>query len=193
MKILTDVDGVLLNWEDSFHAWMYEHGYEPDHKQAYDIWQCYPQIKARKVMRLVEAFNASATMGFLAPLQDSVYWVRKMHEHHGVVFHCITSMGNDPYARILRRMNLERIFGANVIQDVTILGCGEDKTNVLKQYRGTKMIWLEDNIHNAVIGAKEGLRTFLFNRTYNQYKEDDKHFTRVNNWKDLYSKLFDNK
>lgn len=191
MKILTDVDGVLLNWEDAFHAFMRDHGYVPEHKWSYELSKCYPNLDPSDVAALIERFNASAAMGFLPPLQDAVYWVKQMHEHHGVVLHCITSMGNDPHAQKLRRMNLNRIFGHNVIDEVTILNCGEDKKNVLSQYKGTNLVWLEDNIHNAVTGAKIGLKTYLFNRTYNKYQEDDKYFTRVNSWKELYENLFE--
>jgi FMN phosphatase YigB (HAD superfamily) len=190
MKILTDVDGVLLNWEDSFLEWMNAQGYTPTHNQTYNIWRRFPDLDEDHVGDLIRTFNSSATMGFLPPLRDAVYWVRKMHEHHGVVFHCITSMGTDYHAQTLRRMNLERIFGSSVIGEVTILPCGADKHKALLPFKKSNLIWLEDNLQNAVTGAKLGLRTYLFNQTYNDETKFDQHFTRVNSWKELYNDIF---
>jgi len=34
-KILTDVDGVLLDWESAFTAWMGERGYTPVNPEVY--------------------------------------------------------------------------------------------------------------------------------------------------------------
>lgn len=191
MKILADVDGVLLNWEDPFHSWMAENGYELGHKDSYEIWECYSGLDPDEMHLMIEEFNASATMGFLPPIDDSVYWVDKMFNKYGVHFHCITSMGTDPYAQKLRKMNLDTYF-CNISQ-LTILPCGSDKTHVLEQYKDSGLVWLEDNIKNAVVGSKLGLNVYLFNRSYNTNTEFDQHFTRVNNWEELYKHLFDNK
>jgi FMN phosphatase YigB (HAD superfamily) len=190
MQILTDVDGVLLNWEGPFHEWMRLKGHIPKAKSSYHIFECYPQLDKKIVNDLVLTFNASAWMGYLPPIEDAVHWVREMHEKHGVVLTCITSMGDDPLARKLRIMNLERVFG-NVIHDVIILGCGACKAKVLQEYRGSNMIWLEDNIKNANAGVDANLETYLFNRQYNQktYTRPEA-FTRVDNWRQLYTKLF---
>jgi hypothetical protein len=188
MKILADVDGVLLNWEDSFHAWMAAKGFAVDNKESYEIFECYKGVSEAEMHGLIQTFNASATMGFLPPIKDAVPWVDKMYFKHGVTFHCITSMGSDPHAQSLRRMNLNRHF-VNV-DDLTILPCGADKTDVLKKYEGSGLIWLEDNIKNAVLGANLGLKVYLFNRSYNQETDYDPWFTRVDNWKQLYENIF---
>jgi len=190
MKILADVDGVMLNWEDPFHAWMKRKGHSLAHKESYDIWRCYPELSPDEITELIKTFNSSATMGFLPPIGDAVYWVRRMHEMHGATFHCITSMGDDLHARWLRVMNLERIFGERLIHDVTILSCGADKTLALSEYENSGLVWLEDNVKNATVGACLGLNTFLFNRTYNNTIEAVEPFTRVNDWAELYNHLF---
>lgn len=188
MKILADVDGVLLNWEDPFHAWMAAKGYAPDHKNSYEIWECYSDLSADQMHELIETFNASAAMGFLPPIDGATKWVDRMFWKHNVTFHCITSMGSDPYAQKLRRMNLNSLF-LN-IDELTILPCGADKTHILEQYKDSGMIWLEDNLKNAVVGGKLGLKVYLFNRSYNQETEYDMWFTRVDNWQQLYENIF---
>lgn len=191
MNILTDVDGVLLNWEDTFHKWMAARGHEVKHKNSYKIEDGYDGISADEMHSLIETFNASAAMGFLPAIAGAANWVEKMYFDQGVRFTCITSMGTDRNAQQLRVWNLNRIFGSDVFNEVIILPCGADKANALEHYRDSGAVWLEDHIHNAVTGSKLGLNTFLFNRSYNQDTTKDAWYTRVNDWADLYKHLFD--
>ena len=110
--ILTDVDGVLLDWEFAFHTWMEKHGHTPikEHKQLYSIAKRF-SITQEQSKRLTASFNESASIGFLPPLRDSVYYVKKLHEKHGYVFHAITSLSTDPYAGKLRERNLAKLYG----------------------------------------------------------------------------------
>ena len=191
-RILTDVDGVLLNWEDSFHEWMYNQGYLRVLHNEYDMWNCYPALSKHEAFNLIKTFNASAHMGYLPAIDDSIYYVRKMHEKHGVKFTCITSMGDDFYAGKLRRTNLKRLFG-NAIDEVIILPCGTDKTLELSKYQYTNLTWLEDHVGNALIGKSLGLDTYLFNRSYNNNTtstQAEYEIQRINNWEELYNRLF---
>lgn len=185
MLILTDVDGVLLNWIDSFHNWMRSQDFTLKHNDCYDLATCYDLSPELINNVLIEQFNASAEMGFLHPLGDAVAQVKKLHDDYGVVFHAITSMGSNESARRLRKMNLRRIFGANVFQSISILGCGEDKTDALSQFANSGLFWLEDHIDNAVVGHELGLKSILFNRSYNADRLPTEDFLRVNTWKDF--------
>ena len=121
--ILTDCDGVLLNWEYAFNTWMQANGHklsdDPVHKYSYDMKERYG-IDSQVAQRLVKSFNESAAMGFLPPQRDAIQYVKKLHEELGYVFHVITSLSKNPYACKLRRMNLEKIFGETK-QNVTCL------------------------------------------------------------------------
>jgi len=44
--ILTDVDGVLLNWEDAFHSWMESKGFKRNAIASYDMHVVYNKEKA---------------------------------------------------------------------------------------------------------------------------------------------------
>lgn len=185
MTILTDVDGVLLNWSSAFHRWMKEkHGFTPVDTSSYSLDKCY-DLTEDQVMEYCQTFNASANMGYLPPIGDALYWVKKLHRTRGIVFHCITSMGSDYFARKLRVMNLETVFGKSVFEKITILGCGEDKTAALSEYKGSGMIWLEDHMGNANVGASLGLKSFLFEREYNRAPLKTENFIRIKNWKQL--------
>lgn len=185
MTILTDVDGVLLRWNEAFHEWMRtQHKLKPICFDSYDLSICYGLDKDRS-LALINEFNSSAQIGFLPPMDDAVKQVRRLHEEHGAIFHAISSMGTNPYAIKLRKQNLYRLFGEHVFSDVTVIGCGDHKREILKRYEGTDFIWLEDNIENANDGASLGLRSFLFNRYYNMHHRGREDFQRISSWDQL--------
>ena len=105
--VLVDADGVLLNWEYAFNIWMTQHGFEmlPGSEVNYDIGQRFG-ISREQGKKLIKMFNESAAIGFLPPLRDAIHYVKRLHEEHGYVFHCITSLSTDPNAQRLREMNL---------------------------------------------------------------------------------------
>jgi len=114
--ILTDCDGVLLDWETAFHAWMKTHGYTQSVTGVYEMDVAYG-IPRSECKRLVRVFNESAWMGFLPALRDARSGVAKLVEH-GYTFLCITSLSLDEKAKMLRISNLKNIFGKDVFEDV---------------------------------------------------------------------------
>lgn len=197
--ILTDCDGVLLNWEYAFDIWMKNRGYKAsnDHqlKFQYGIQHRYNLTEDQKES-LVREFNASAAMGFLPPLRDAIQYVTKLHREHGYVFHCITSMSNDKNAQKLRIMNLNKIFGDTVFEEYIFLDCGADKTEVLSKYKNTDLLWVEDKLENAIVGKNLGLNSILMKHGHNMIRsnldendpirEEGKYIFRFKNWKDIY-------
>src|SRR6056300_476964 len=109
--ILTDCDGVLLDWDYSFNQWMKRHGYPINEEKrfSYSLQERY-NITTEQKRDLVRTFNESATAGFLTPLRDSVKYVTKLYEEHGYVFRVITSFSLERYSVILREQNLRNIF-----------------------------------------------------------------------------------
>ena len=111
--ILTDCDGVLLDWEWAFNVWMTERGYvqRPDAKDYYKIHEQFEDLTLTEAKKFTKLFNESAAIGFLPPLRDSVYWIKRLNQEHGFRFVCITSLSTDKNAQKLRRMNLEKYYG----------------------------------------------------------------------------------
>jgi hypothetical protein len=183
--ILTDVDGVLLNWGYAFDIWMNQHGYEMKNRDVYDIAQCYG-ISKTKGKELVKHFNESAAIGFIPPLRDAIHYVRKLHEEHGYVFHAITSLSLDPHAAKLREMNLAKLFGETAFEKVVCLDTGADKDEELVKYKDTGFVWIEDKIENAHVGDKFGLDSIVMEHGYNM---NDYTFPLMKNWKEVYEYL----
>jgi len=181
--ILTDCDGVLLDWSYAFDRWMARHGYRIQVPETYNIAKKYDLGTVVKE-RLVRMFNESATIRKLPPLRDAIKYVRKLHEEHGYVFHVITSMTNDEYAQHLRTKNLCEIFGPTVFETYIYLDTGADKDEALSKYKGTECYWVEDKPENADVGSSMGLNSFLMLHDHNTDYSGDA--VKVRTWKEIY-------
>lgn len=184
--ILTDADGVCLDWEWAFNVYMQEHGFEevPGSKLNYDMSIRYG-IPRDQVVKLIRIFNESAAIGFLPAQRDAMYYIKKLHEKHGYVFHCITSLSLNPNAQKLREMNLHKLFGPTAFERIVCLDTGAHKDDALEEYEGTGLLWLEDKVENAEAGYKYGLNPLLMVHGHNMH-----HYhpgvTPVKNWQEIY-------
>jgi len=188
--ILTDCDGVLLDWGYSFDCWMARHGYEvnPNFNTNYAMAQRYGMDK-KDAKRLIRMFNESATIRKLPPLRDAIKYVKKLHEEHGYVFHAITSLSSDQYAQHLRTKNLIEMFGPTVFERYIYLDCGADKDEVLYKYKDTECYWVEDKIDNAEVGLKMGLKSLLMVHDHN--RDYDGEAEKVYSWRDIYNRVLE--
>lgn len=184
--ILVDADGVLLNWEYAFDVWMVEHGFEqkPGTQFEYRVGERYgiPRDQGKKLTRM---FNESAAIGFLPPLRDAMYYVKRLHEEHGYVFHCITSVSLNVNAQRLRMMNLHKLFGETAFERITCLDTGADKNDALEEYRDSNCWWVEDKPENAEVGLALGLRSVLVEHGHNM-EHVNASIPVVKNWRQLY-------
>ena len=190
--ILTDCDGVILDWEEGFSVWMEHHGH-----QKVEGYQYMYEIGARYGMpyeagsKLVKQFNESAAIGFLPPLRDAQFFIKKLHEQHQYKFICITSLSLDPYARYLRQRNLKKLMG-DAFLDVVCLDTGADKDEILAEY-GKKYpgnYWIEDKPENVQWGIDGGLNGILVEHGHNMdYKGNA---TVVKNWEEIYNIIITN-
>jgi len=182
--ILTDVDGVLLNWEYAFGTWMEEHGHTmiENGNFIYNIGKRF-DIDKNEASKLVRFFNESATIGYLPALRDSQHYV-KLLGNLGYKFHVITSLSKNPNAQRLRTKNLEKLFG-NVFEKFIYLDTGADKDVVLEQYRDTGLLWVEDKPANAEVGVNMGLKAVIMEHAFNLHYEGVAPF--VKNWADIYT------
>ena len=184
--ILTDCDGVVLDWEFGFHTWMESHGHELQDKDVYSVAVQY-QLAYPKAKALIRSFNESAAIGFLPPLRDAQYYIKLLHEKHKYQFVAITSLSLDPYAQKLRKRNLEKLFGLNTFSDIIFLDCGADKDEALAsaslRYPGA--CWVEDKGENADVGVSFGFDAYLMEHGHNLGYTGEA--TVVKNWESVYN------
>ena len=118
------------------------------------------------------------------PMPESQTWVKLLHAE-GWTFIPISSQTSDIPAQELRKRRLEELFGEDAFYNFHILETGSDKDDVLAEFHGTGLYFIEDKWTNALAGLKYGLKVLFINHPYNQkYKHPD--ITRVNNWKQIH-------
>lgn len=187
-RILTDVDGVLLKWEEAFHAWMYTHGHKRLAEAAvtYSMESMY-DLESSHIDVLVREFNESHYASTIEPLGDSVEVVAEMVED-GYHFEAITSMSLAPCAAEFRRQNLDRYF-PGAVSKIRCLDIGAPKDEVLKEYESSW--WLEDRPENCEAGLAAGHRVIIVEHEWNRYYENSNVY-RVKNWKEIKEIIYDN-
>ena len=183
MKIITDCDGVLLDWAYAFDVWMYEKGFIriENTSHFYNQNDRY-KISLEESIKLIEDFNESACVGFIPAYKDAVEYVTKLSEL-GYKFDVISCLAQDKHSQFLREKNLIHLFG-NVFD---YIDCGlsfkHGKFEYLKnRYKDENYFWIEDSTSHAISGQKVGLKSILMDHPYNK----DWDGIRVNNWKEVY-------
>jgi len=190
--ILTDADGVLLNWEYAFCTWMEQHGYTQieNGNHYYDLAERF-NITRTEAKERVKIFNESAAIGFLPALRDAMFYVKRLHEEHGYTFHCITSLSLDPSAYQLRKMNLEKLFGPTAFTRLVCLDTGADKQAALAEYKDSGLYWIEDKYENAVAGLDAGLKPILVEHGFNMDEPVLDGMKKCLNWREIYEHITD--
>jgi FMN phosphatase YigB (HAD superfamily) len=190
--IITDVDGVILDWEGHFHAYMRSNGHLRVNIQP-SYWQetCYPELSQIEAKKMIYHFNTSAWMMGLPALRDARSGIGRLVEN-GYKFVAITAMGTDRYSLLARRYNLENIFGKGVFDDVigTDMYDHDSKRSELRGYDGH--YWIEDRVDNAILGTEMGLDTILMDHAYNaDFAESEHGIKRVSCWANICDFILD--
>ena len=197
--ILTDVDGVLLEWEYHFTQWMLQRNYYDaqeqrvypykllqDKQNTYEMADRFG-LSITEIRKEIREFNKSAWMGTQCPMPDSQTWV-KLLAAEGWTFIPITSQTSDIPAQELRKKRLGELFGDHIFKNYHILDTGSDKDSVLAEFHNTGLYFIEDKPKNALTGLKYGVRPILIDHPYNRdFQHPD--VIRVNNWKQIHELL----
>ena len=194
--ILTDVDGVLLEWEHHFTEWMLQRSYYDDKQQRIYPYKLLPDkqntyemaerfgLSVFEIRKEIREFNKSAWMGTQSPLPESQTWV-KLLAAEGWTFIPITSQTSDIPAQQLRKKRLGELFGDHIFKNYHILDTGQDKDQVLAEFHNTGLYFIEDKPKNALTGLEYGVRPILIHHPYNRdFQHPD--VIRVNNWKQIH-------
>jgi uncharacterized HAD superfamily protein len=197
--ILTDVDGVLLEWEHHFTKWLQLRSYFDENGNRYypyklvdnshDDYEMANRFGVSKdtIRQEIREFNRSAWMGTQRPMMESQTWV-KLLAAEGWTFVPITSQTSDIPAQCLRKKRLGELFGDHIFKNYHILGTGADKDSALAEFHETGLYWVEDKPKNALAGLSYGLKPILIDHPYNkEFNHPD--IIRVNNWKQIHEIL----
>lgn len=177
--ILTDIDGVCLNWADPFEEYLESRNFaiERGDNGAYEY---------TVGQSVYDDFNNSIHATRLPPMHDSLKWMRRIHDDLGFKFHGVTHMGVSEECIDNRKTNLE-IFG-DIWLGVDHLYHTECKSQVLANYEDSGFMWVEDLHVNAEVGLEYGLVPVLMCNTWNR-GWDHPDIPRVTSWRDIYEML----
>jgi FMN phosphatase YigB (HAD superfamily) len=185
--ILTDADGVLVDWNTGFDTFMRLGGFPriPNTDSDYSI-AIRHNVSMNQATECVKEFNESRNITSLAAFADSVEYVTKLAN---LGFKCIvvTSISDHPDAHAYRTENLNNLFG-DVFQEINCITMGASKAEILKRWQDTGYFWIEDHMRQAEAGHEAGLKTVLISHPYNDHYHTDL-FPKVSfdtPWKDIY-------
>lgn len=188
--ILTDCDGVLLDWEPCFHDWMEQRGHEVN-QEMINVYGMHNRFNISKQLskQCVKQFNESVRIGFLPPMRNSEVYLPKLVQEHGYRVVCITSLSEDPFAWKMRQQNLDIVFGIGTIDELICLDTGADKDEILAQYAAKfpDAYWLEDKPENVDAGVNVGLKSILIDHPHNRGYSGKA--TVLEDWQQIYSML----
>ena len=189
--ILTDADGCLFNWNNTFNEFMVECGYEivPGEEENYSVEQRFGLNGYSHKMDFIKEFNHSDRIRNLPPHADAKKYIAKLNSE-GYKFIVVTSLSEKPSAYEHRTHNLKEHFGDAII-GLHCLRIGVHKADKLKQWKGSNMFWVEDHVSNAVAGSNLGLRSIVIDHAYNTKYDQDDHLlyartTQETPWEDIY-------
>ena len=188
-RIITDADGVLVNWIDTFMEWAVNEKklkLLPEAERGYWVEAKFELEYEGQGHEYVHEFNRTERIRSLAPFRNSQKYVKQL-ANDGYEFHVITAIEDRPDIVERRTQNLRDLFG-DVFHKVTCVGGtmnSGDKKPWLAEYKDTGCFWLEDSISHAVDGHDLGLETILLTHDYNvHFEHDDIHI--VHDWDEVY-------
>ena len=187
--ILSDVDGVLLDWRKGFLEWLPDHITDtacPIKMKSYDFTNAF-DASPEYIGQLAVDFNKSEAIKNLEPWKDALAYVKLLGEE-GFRFHLCTAMGVDDLSQQYREYNLYSLYG-DLFDKVQLVPVGSSKKEWLSQYQGSELFWLEDHLQNAQDGHDLGLKSILLSDVTN-IDCNDFEFTRVSEktpWKEIYN------
>jgi hypothetical protein len=81
-------------------------------------------------------------------------------------------------------MNLEKLFGETVFEEIICLDTGADKDAALEPYRDSGLYFIEDKIQNAETAEMMGIRGILVEHGHNMDYSGP--IPMMKNWKQIY-------
>ncbi len=182
--LLTDIDGVWLEWFGAFERYMIGEGYSVTGKvhTRHDDMGSYFSIDNSEIYGLVEAFNSGNwQFGTLPPVEGAIEGVQKLVDE-GYRFVGITSCSTHPQTVALRKANLYNIFG-DVFEEVHCVDVGKSKETYLASY--SPSFWIEDKAPAADLGLEFGHTCILIDQTWNADEVIDSRVKRCYGWGEI--------
>lgn len=184
--ILTDIDGVVFDWHTQFVNWMEMQGYKSTGMKHHDAdIHLEFGIDYQEAVVKKEEFNTNMISSTLEPYGEADKWINKLYEED-YRFIGLTSFSDKPIAQYYRYLNLEDYFPTDCFASMIFLSPGETKREVLEEFSGTNLIYVEDRILNVNSALRLGLKPVLMSHEYNVHFKREPVFV-ANGWGQIYN------
>lgn len=161
--ILTDIDGVVLQWKPAYESYMEKIGVDPLHMKD-RIDKIDPATLGvtftKEALEYVQMFQTDPVYGDIAPYDDAISGMTTLY-NAGWKFIGITCCGNHETVVRLRYENIEKYF-PGMFLNIHTLDVHESKEECLKQYDPS--YWIDDVPKHVLSGIKCGHETFWMKR-----------------------------
>lgn len=188
--ILTDSDGVLVDWINSFLQYMRDQGFveKPNTEHEYLVARRFG-LSVDQGYQHAKEFNQSVGLSKLPAINNSVEVIKKLNEKHGFRFIVVSSVSDHPNAIMFRNVNLRELYG-DVFDEIKCLPIASNKFIELQRWRDTGYFWIEDHFEQALGGLQNGLKPILINDATNTHHIMNA-FPRVDCWREIYNIICD--
>lgn len=198
LDILTDCDGVLLDWAGGFTQWLFSRlgpPWQVSSVPPYPMHAFRPADWIRDAYGLSYAdapplfsqFRVSPHFANLMPYRDACEWLPRIAEDYAARFVIISSAGTEPEVEAHRKTNLQACFG-DVFAPFTLLPPMENKRTALSRHAPT--LWLDDHLPHVLDGHAVGHIAFHFDRFGELHPDAPR---RVSSWAEVHAWLSRNR
>lgn len=195
-QILTDCDGVLLDWAAGFGAWAsmmfgvpWRHPEAPaaccelTPNNAHSWLRDAYGLSSEAIAHVIPAFQISEFFGHLPAYLDASIWVPRIVRDFGVKFVLVSSPGREPRTLSMRQRNLLGCFG-DIFSSFTHLPALSCKLDALSEHPSS--FWFDDHAPHVIAGHTVGHRAYHFDR-FGEINPDVPN--RVSGWGDVHALL----
>lgn len=189
LTLLTDLDGVSLNWLDGFCRYMENvQGHQAIHQspENFSMIDIFPELEKPYVH--ITDYHHSEFYRDIKPYTGSIDGYETLRDM-GVEIIAITSCGEEKKVQDYRMGHIDKYFG-HVIDDAILLPLGVSKEEALSKFDNS--VFIDDQMINAIAGAKTNHDSFIWDMSYNKKEEQPLDVKRAYNW-DCLVEHFSNK
>ena len=181
MIILTDCDGVLLNWKDSFVDWMIKvKRIKPEYPLKRYVEQSFA---VDNIEKYIFEFGESKYFANLQPIEGAVDAICSLLELN-YRFQIITAVDKTMNIYKNRVENIFKYFPHEAFVGFSCIGSNASKSKILQSYKPT--FYIEDSIRHAMEGIETNHISILLNSDYNNMTTDPR-IHRFDKWNEIVS------
>lgn len=167
--ILTDCDGVLLNWLSGLPGFLEDAGHDTSHlkslldgNQFVPFFDLFMVDNEQDALEMMDRYHQSEHLTRLPEMEPgSSEAIRRLGQDYEIIV--VTSFSDNKIAQRNREENLRLRYG-DAITDLVCLPFSADKTEALKSIakRCDAKIWLDDQIKHVHHGTNAGIDSYQF-------------------------------